>query len=151
MNAQKWREMPDWRQSFSRLVRHHSLGKKTTGNSLYFWALVIRYALIKFNWIFSLGYQNQSFKKPTVCIGLVRIYVSKQNKWPYMHARSRPNKLKLKKSTCLVHPFGPLHRGAFCQFPFRWIYYCHSCKSTGNFTASLIMLKWKKSVLLSFR
>ena len=25
----------------------------------------------------------------------------------------------------------PLHRGAFCQFPFRWIYYCHSSKSTG--------------------
>ena len=23
-----------------------------------------------------------------------------------------------------------LHRGAFCQFPFRWIYYCHSSKST---------------------
>ena len=24
----------------------------------------------------------------------------------------------------------PVHRGAFCQFPFRWIYYCHSNKST---------------------
>ena len=24
----------------------------------------------------------------------------------------------------------PLHRGTFCQFPFRWIYYCHSSKST---------------------
>ena len=23
-----------------------------------------------------------------------------------------------------------LHRGAFCQFPFQWIYYCHSSKST---------------------
>ena len=28
-----------------------------------------------------------------------------------------------------------LHRGAFCQFPFRWIYYCHSSsKSTGKET-----------------
>ena len=25
-----------------------------------------------------------------------------------------------------------MHRGAFCQFPFRWIYYCHSSKSTGK-------------------
>ena len=25
-------------------------------------------------------------------------------------------------------------RGAFCQFPFRWIYYCHSSKSTGKKT-----------------
>ena len=24
------------------------------------------------------------------------------------------------------------HRGAFCQFPFRWIYYCHISKSTGK-------------------
>ena len=28
--------------------------------------------------------------------------------------------------------FSPVHRGAFCQFPFRWIYYCHSSKSTGK-------------------
>jgi hypothetical protein len=27
-----------------------------------------------------------------------------------------------------------LHRYAFCQFPFRWIYYCHSSKSTGKET-----------------
>ena len=27
-----------------------------------------------------------------------------------------------------------LHRGAFCQFPFRWIYYCHSSKFTGKET-----------------
>ena len=25
-----------------------------------------------------------------------------------------------------------LHRGAFCQLTFRWIYYCHSNKSTSN-------------------
>ena len=23
-----------------------------------------------------------------------------------------------------------LHRSAFCEFPFQWIYYCHSSKST---------------------
>ena len=27
-----------------------------------------------------------------------------------------------------------MHRGAFCQFPFRWIYYCHSGKSTAKET-----------------
>ena len=36
----------------------------------------------------------------------------------------------------------PLHRGAFCQFPFRWIYYCHSSKSTGKETGK-IGLYWK--------
>ena len=33
-----------------------------------------------------------------------------------------------------VRPFEWVHRGAFCQFPFRWIYYCHSSKSTGKET-----------------
>ena len=28
----------------------------------------------------------------------------------------------------------PLHRDAFCKFPFCWIYYCHSSKSTGKET-----------------
>ena len=28
----------------------------------------------------------------------------------------------------------PLHRDAFCQFTFRWIYYCYSSKSTGQKT-----------------
>ena len=28
----------------------------------------------------------------------------------------------------------PFHRGAFCQFLFLWIYYCHSSKSTGKET-----------------
>ena len=27
-----------------------------------------------------------------------------------------------------------MHRGAFCQFLFRWIYYCHISKSTGKET-----------------
>ena len=30
--------------------------------------------------------------------------------------------------------FTPVHRSAFCQFPFWWIYYCHSSKSTGKET-----------------
>ena len=25
-----------------------------------------------------------------------------------------------------------VHRGAFCQFPFQWIYYCHSSKSAAG-------------------
>jgi hypothetical protein len=28
-----------------------------------------------------------------------------------------------------------VHRGTFCQFLFRWIYYCHSYKSTGKETS----------------
>ena len=35
------------------------------------------------------------------------------------------------KSLCISHA---VHRGAFCQFPFRWIYYCHSSKSNGKKT-----------------
>ena len=31
--------------------------------------------------------------------------------------------------------FSPMHRGAFCQFPFRWIYYYCSNKSTGEETS----------------
>ena len=27
-----------------------------------------------------------------------------------------------------------VHRSAFCKFPFRWIYYCHSSKYTGKET-----------------
>ena len=30
--------------------------------------------------------------------------------------------------------FKSLHRGAFCQFTFRWIYYSHSSKSSGKET-----------------
>jgi hypothetical protein len=30
--------------------------------------------------------------------------------------------------------YNTLHRGAFCQFPFRWIYYYASNKSTGKET-----------------
>ena len=36
-----------------------------------------------------------------------------------------------RKIHCLA---GALHRDAFCQLPFRWIYYCHSSKSTGKET-----------------
>ena len=31
-----------------------------------------------------------------------------------------------------MHQNKQLQRGAFCQFSFRWIYYCHSSKSTGK-------------------
>ena len=31
----------------------------------------------------------------------------------------------------------PVHRDAFCKFPFRWIYYCHSSKSTGKETGKM--------------
>ena len=30
-----------------------------------------------------------------------------------------------------------MHRGAFCQFPFRWIYYCHSSKFTRKETGKM--------------
>ena len=33
-----------------------------------------------------------------------------------------------------VHQFKTMHRGAFWLFSFRWIYYCHSSKSTGKET-----------------
>ena len=38
------------------------------------------------------------------------------------------NEVKLAQ---LIHS-STVHRGVFGQFPFRWIYYCHSCKSTGK-------------------
>ena len=34
----------------------------------------------------------------------------------------------------IVNLFYLLHSGAFCQFPFWWIYYCHSSYSTGKET-----------------
>ena len=34
-------------------------------------------------------------------------------------------------------PVWTLHRGAFCQFPFRWIYYCHGSDSTGKETGKI--------------
>ena len=35
------------------------------------------------------------------------------------------------------------HRGAFCQFPFRWIYYCHSSKSNGKETGKThLCVQW---------
>ena len=36
-----------------------------------------------------------------------------------------------------------LHRGAFYQFPFRWIYYCYSSKSTGKETGKThLCMQW---------
>ena len=37
-----------------------------------------------------------------------------------------------KKNREIVWCSGAFHRGAFCQFPFRWIYYYGSNKSTGK-------------------
>ena len=38
-----------------------------------------------------------------------------------------------------------MHRGAFCQFPFRSVYYCHSSKSNGKETGKthLCAMGWK--------
>ena len=33
-----------------------------------------------------------------------------------------------------------LHRGAFCQFPFWMVYYCHSSKSSGKETGNLVSI-----------
>ena len=41
-------------------------------------------------------------------------------------------RVKNKVSSCLR--MNHIHKGAFCQFPFLWIYYCHSSKSTGKQT-----------------
>ena len=39
-----------------------------------------------------------------------------------------------------------MHRGVFCQFPFRWIiYYCHSSKSTGKETGKTHLCAMEKT------
>jgi hypothetical protein len=49
--------------------------------------------------------------------------------------------------TCTVH------RGAFCQFPFQWIYYWHSSKFTGNETGKIhlcaVVKHWVMMIWLS--
>ena len=45
---------------------------------------------------------------------------------------SKRNKSQSKSH--LTNPGLTMHRGAFCQFPFRWIYYYGSNKSTGKET-----------------
>ena len=52
--------------------------------------------------------------------------------WDAKHKISDPN-IMFKEGVISLHR-SALHRGAFCQFPFRWIYYCHSSKSTGEET-----------------
>ena len=47
----------------------------------------------------------------------------------------------------LVLEFRPVHRGAFCQFPFRWIYYYGSNKSTGKKTGKTHLC----AVIVTFR
>ena len=45
----------------------------------------------------------------------------------------------------------PLHRGAFWQFPFRWIYCCHSSKSTGNETGKTHLCALPKQIQFSWK
>ena len=43
-----------------------------------------------------------------------------------------------------------MHRGAICQFLFRWIYYCHSSKSTGKKTGKThlcALVRWDKWIV----
>ena len=42
--------------------------------------------------------------------------------------------IKTEQQTEKFFALPKFHRGAFCQFPFRWIYYCHNSKSTGEET-----------------
>ena len=46
----------------------------------------------------------------------------------------------------------PLHRGAFCQLPFRWVYYCNSSKTTGKETGKTgsRLTHWKSTQGLEF-
>ena len=39
-----------------------------------------------------------------------------------------------------------VHRGAFCQFPFQWIYYYDSNKSTGKETGKSTSVQWLKQL-----
>ena len=57
----------------------------------------------------------------------------------------RVNKVRLKEVSILNHLVSSLHRGAFCLFTFRWIYYYGSNKSTGKETGTthLCALVWK--------
>ena len=45
--------------------------------------------------------------------------------------------------------FSSVHRGAFCQFLFRWIYYCHSSKSTEKETGKMHLCTLWWSCLLT--
>ena len=46
----------------------------------------------------------------------------------YKFWAENPNRIPI----ILIFPIWTVHRGAFCQFHFRWIYYCHSSKLTGK-------------------
>ena len=53
-----------------------------------------------------------------------------------------------KEHSCTLYT---LHKGAFCQFPFRWIYYCHRSKSTGKETGKMWqILKRHQSLAYKF-
>ena len=42
--------------------------------------------------------------------------------------------LNLAEYSKILQDYKPVHRGAFCQFPFRWIYFYTSNKFTGKET-----------------
>ena len=47
-----------------------------------------------------------------------------------------PHVISLYSSTIISN------RSAFCQFPFRWMYYCLSSKSTGKETGKTYLVQW---------
>ena len=85
----------------------------------------------------SLGYRWLNLRKfsTVVKISKTRCYLTihLKRKWSFSSAI-----FNYKPSDLLCIWFLSLHRGAFCQLPFRWIYYwpllCHSSKSTGKET-----------------
>ena len=77
------------------------------------------------------------------------------NPWNMIQLNSNFSNVLLRRQTFLgglVHWCGfnpwvkipPVYRGAFCGFPFWWIYYCHSVKSTGKKTGKthLCAVQW---------
>ena len=53
----------------------------------------------------------------------------------------------------VIYVINAVHRGAFFQFPFRWIYYCHSRKFAGEEnekTHRCAVLQSKKQVLRAY-
>ena len=65
--------------------------------------------------------------------GLILVFFSKLKIQIFMITMVSRQKLHLPKH--MQH--SAVHRDAFCQFPFRWIYYCHSSKPTGKETGKM--------------
>ena len=63
----------------------------------------------------------------------------------YLHLDSAPARVHATYAHITFKTYGvhfPMHRGALCQFPFRWICYCHSSKSTGRRLAKRTSVQW---------